>query len=266
MIRNSRKVVHRSHWNNQLVEVIDSGDTRSLYFAGNVLQSSMSLHEPQRLVLSYTRYMLASLLLDDEPERILVIGIGAGSLLRFLHRHFPNASIDGIDFSDTVIDLAQRFFHLPGSPQLRIHCSDGFDFLAARADEFDYDLILVDAFDGLGMSDAIYCSDFFELCLHHLSVSGILSVNLWSGDRLAMEQVADSINVHFESYLELPVPNRGNVICLAGRGEILGSLMEQHHEDVAALQKRFSINFSEILKVCRKHNLGLMQRLSHLFS
>ena len=91
-----RKTIHRSHWQSQLIEVVDEGDTRSLYFGGHVLQSSMYLSAPQKLALSYTRFMAAPLLIDDAPERILVVGVGAGSLVRFFHHHFPDARIDGI--------------------------------------------------------------------------------------------------------------------------------------------------------------------------
>ncbi len=261
-----RKTIHQSHWNHQLIEVIDDGDSRSLYFGGSVLQSSMFLSAPQKLALSYTRYMMASLLLDDEPERILVVGVGAGSLVRFLHHHLPKALIDAIDCSDQVLDLASRYFHLPQSPGVRIHCRDGRKFLAERLDEHNYDLILVDAFDTAGMSRQIYNADFFECCRDHLSISGILSINLWSGDQDRMKQVASDIAGCFESLVELPVPNRGNVICLAGRGDMMIPFVELDSSELGQLQQRFAINFREIVRVCRKYNLSFLQRLSNFFN
>jgi len=261
-----RKTVHRGHWHNQLIEVVDAGDKRSLIFGGNVLQSTMFLSAPQKLALSYTRFMMASLLIHDAPRRILVVGVGAGSLVRFLHHHFPKTQIDAIDYSSEVLDLARSHFHLPNSSHVATHCCDGYNFLAGRTDEHSYDLILIDAFDTAGMSEQIYGSDFFELCLDHLDIAGIVSLNLWSGDQARMEQVAGEISVHFESILELPVPNRGNVICLAGRGDILSSLINLDAAELAHLQNRFEINFKEIAKVCRKYNLKMFQRLSCFLS
>ena len=261
-----RKTIYRSHWCKQLIEIVDEGDKRSLVFGGNVLQSSMFLSAPQRLALSYTRYMMASLLLDDEPERILVVGVGAGSLVRFLHHHFPGALIDGIDYSSEVLDLARTHFHLPNSGNISLHCRDGRDFLADRTDEHNYDLILIDAFDTAGMSEQIYSSDFFELCLDHLDISGIVSINLWSGDQARMEEVAGVIGSHFETTLELPVPNRGNVICLAGRWDLLSAMVDADEAELSLLQDRFAINFKEIVKVCRRYTLKISQRLSRFFS
>ncbi|MBE0582205.1 MAG: hypothetical protein IH612_00425, partial [Desulfofustis sp.] len=92
-----KKVVHRAQYDNYLVEVIDRGDERFLIFAGNIVQSSMSISKPERLTLSYTRYMMAALLAGTCPEKVLIVGLGAGSLLRFINYHFPNCLIDGID-------------------------------------------------------------------------------------------------------------------------------------------------------------------------
>ena len=261
-----KKNIHRGHWNGQLVEVIDEGDSRSLLFGGSILQSTMSLAAPQNLALSYTRYMMASLLFNDEPKRVLVVGVGAGSLVRFLHHHFPEALIDGVDVSAYVIDLAERYFHLPKSSRVAIHCCDGRNFLKKRKDEYNYDLILIDAFDTFGMSETIYAHSFFESCLDHLSIGGILSLNLWSGDQVRMEQVAAEIIELFDSTLELPVPNRGNVICLAGRGDIASAVAEIDSDEIFQLQNRFKINFQEIVRVFRKYNLSFVQRLSRYFS
>lgn len=262
----SNQIIHSTHLQNQLVEVIDSGDRRSLYFGGNSLQSAMYRSAPHRLTLSYTRYMMAPLLIEDSLQRILLVGIGAGSMIRFLHHHFPDAQIDGIDNSQTVINLARDYFHLPDNDNVHIHCCSGFDFLANRTDEYDYDLILIDAFDAHGMAESIYNREFFELCLHHLSITGIASINLWSGDEIRMEQTAEDIGSHFDSILELPVPNRGNVIFLAGRGEILSSFVEPDASLLDELQHRFEINFREMVKIGRKFNLGFFQRLSRLWS
>ena len=261
-----RKTVHRSHWRSQLIEVVDEGDTRSLYFGGHILQSSMRLSAPHKLALSYTRFMASPLLIDDEPERILVVGVGAGSLVRFFHHHFPDARIDGIDYSSEVIDLARSHFNLPSSPKVAIHCCGGFEFLSRRENAHNYDLILIDAFDSAGMSKEIYAGPFFDLCQDHLALSGIVCLNLWSGDRSRMEEVAMEIGTRFDSTLELPVPQRGNVICLAGRGDVLSAIVGLDSAELDFLQDRFDLNFREMVRVCRKYNLNVFQRISRFFS
>jgi len=265
MGRASGKIIHRDHWNNLLVEIIENGDIRSLYFAGNVLQSSMSLSQPHKLVLSYTKFMMGSLLFNEYPKKILMIGVGAGSLLRFINHHFPDSRVDAIDYSDHIIDLAQGYFQLPQSPQIGLECCDGFDYIKRLTDE-TYDLILIDAFTHKGMSSSIYCDPFFTLCAKHLSEDGLVSLNLWSGDTAKMDAVKTDLQHYFKSIVELPVPNRGNVICLAGKNPQLRKIMERDYVEISRLCLQFDIDFREIVKVCVKHNFRFKERVARFFS
>lgn len=261
----SKNLIHRDHWNNHLVEIFDEGDIRSLYFAGNVLQSSMSLTAPHRLVLSYTHYMMAPLLFNNSPERVLIIGIGAGSMLRFFHRYIAKCSIDAIDNSPHVIKLAKKYFCLPESPDIRLFCQDGFEFLLGRQEEL-YDLVLVDAFDQTGMSSSVYNTDFFDLCRNRLKKGGIASFNLWSGNASRLEAVTAGLGRTFPSVIRVPVPNRGNVICLAGTEDELLQMMETDYQELSHLSDEMQINFKKIARLCTKHNLGFKQRITRLFS
>lgn len=262
----SRRIVHREHWDNLLVEVIDDGDTRSLVFGGDVLQSSMSLSRPNRLVLSYTHCMMASLLINDHPERVLVIGVGAGSLVRFLHSHLPSCRIEGIDNAPHIIKLARGYFSLPENERLTIHNLDGFDYLRELPATRGYDLILIDAFDGAGMAPTIYHRACFALCRRHLRPDGILSINLWSGNESRMAEVRHDLADCFGPTLTLPVPNRGNVICLAGRQADLSLLLTRSRSELERLGNRFAIDFNKIAGICRRHNLTRRQRFARLFS
>ena len=265
MKQTTRKLVYRDHINNHLVEIFDKGDERSLYFAGNILQSSMSLSTPHKLVLSYTQYMMASLLFNNYPTNVLMVGVGAGSLLRFLNHHFPQCSVDAIDNSGHIIKLATDYFNLPTSKNINVHCCDGFDFLSKDNTPL-YDLILVDAFDQNGMSPTIYCSDFFMRCCTRLKQDGLVSLNVWSGDEAKMALVKTELKQYFNSILNLPVPNRGNVICLAGRDRNLTNMMERDYVELTRLHATMQINFKKIIKVCTRYNLGFRQRISKLFS
>lgn len=266
MRQTEKKIVHRAQYDNHLVEVIDRGDERFLIFAGNIVQSSMSIKKPERLTLSYTRYMMAALLANSNPEKVLIVGLGAGSLLRFINYHLPGCLIDGIDNAADIINLCRRYFHLPDKPEITIHCCDGYDFLAGLPAEHRYDLILVDAFDTQGMATTVYRSEFFALCCEHLTRNGIISLNLWSGNRGRLDEVREDISSWFSTTLELPVPKRGNVICLGRNNQSIWSMLKKNRSDLETLSEKFSINFRTITNICLKNNLGFFQRLSHRFN
>ena len=192
MTRASGKIIYRDHWKSHLVEIIEHGDTRSLYFAGDVLQSTMSISAPHRLVLSYTRFMMATLLFMNPPHRVLVIGVGAGSLIRFIHHHFP-----------MLHHRRGRFFLAYSSswpkgistchtqaPSASIAETD-MNFLAGQCEGQPYDLMLIDAFDQDGMAPSVYSADFFGHCLSHLGGTwhcqpescGAVTKTEWTGYR-----------------------------------------------------------------------------------
>lgn len=259
-----KKVVYRDHFDKQLVEIIDRGDERSLYFGGHVLQSTITLSEPQSLALSYTRFMMAPLLFNEAPERILIIGLGAGSLLHFLHFHLPDCHIDAIDSSIGVINLAREYFLLPDGPEIMVHHGDGYAFLADRPEsKAHYDVILLDAFDAQGMATSIYRADFFALCRSHLQKKGMICLNLWSGDLNRMAEVKDDIEAAFEDMAVIPVPKRGNVICIGLKNRNIWQTLKKNISQSGRLQSRFGIDFDIIIRSFMKHNLNIRQRLSH---
>ena len=57
----------------------------------------MRIARPWSLELAYTREMMAGLLLrpaDEWPRTALLVGLGAGSLAKFIYRQLPECRID----------------------------------------------------------------------------------------------------------------------------------------------------------------------------
>src|SRR4030095_6741636 len=103
-------LVFSCHDEEGVIEVVDDFDTRALYFGTSARQSAMSREEPHRLVLSYPRSMLSALLFTREPRSALVLGLGGGSLPRFLMHVFPTCRIDVVERRGQVGDVAHDHF------------------------------------------------------------------------------------------------------------------------------------------------------------
>ena len=73
------------------VEVSEQDGIRSMHLGSDTVQSSMRLDDPSALVLSYTRAMMAFLLFRPRPAHLLMLGLGGGSLPKFVYKHFPEA-------------------------------------------------------------------------------------------------------------------------------------------------------------------------------
>jgi len=261
MLKNSDRLVYSGYWNDHLVEIEDKGDYRSLYFGTRSLQSRMSLSNPSDLILSYTWYMALALLVNTHPRNILIVGIGAGSFIRFFHNHFPQCQIDAVDYSAQTIKAARGYFHLPENNEISVYCADGRSFLQDNSHK-QYDLILVDAFDDQGMAPTVYSDLFFDLCANSLTPNGVVSCNLWSDDRTRLKELKQIFASHFKGCLYLPVPDRGNIIAIAMPFTMPWQRLCLDKKDIRLLSKRYNLNFRQLIKVAKRNNLSFPERMA----
>ena len=179
-------VVHQSQSDDGVIEVVDDGDIRSLHFGTFPRQSCMSIQTPHTLELTYTQAMMAALLLNPEPERVLIVGLGGGSLVKFILHHFPNCQIDVVEYRQDVLKVAYDYFQLPeNDSRVNVHIGDGYLFVQKCFCEgaTPYDMVLVDAYDHTGMSTSVGIQAFFDACASLLTPDGVMSINLWGTNR-----------------------------------------------------------------------------------
>ena len=89
--------------------VIDNGERRWLYFNVRLMQSEMRLASPYTLELRYTQAMMACLLFNPRPRRLFLIGFGGGSLVKFIHRQLPGATLTAVDLDPNVLAWREAF-------------------------------------------------------------------------------------------------------------------------------------------------------------
>jgi spermidine synthase len=258
-------VVHQSQSDDGVIEVVDLGNTRSMHFGTFPRQSSMSLRTPHTLELSYTESMMACLLLNPTPERVLVIGLGGGSLVKFLLHHFPHCHIDVVEYRQDVVKVAHAYFNVPeNDPRLNIHIADGYLFVQQRyyQADADYDLLLVDAYDHIGMSASIGVQAFFDACAGVLTSRGVMSINLWGSDKPLFNQTMTRISQSFEGRtMTLPVENKGNVIGLAMMKPITHASLKKMKKPVEQQEINFNINLPKSLRELMRQNRTFIRKL-----
>ncbi|MDH5300552.1 MAG: methyltransferase [Gammaproteobacteria bacterium] len=173
-------IIHQSRDAYGDLVVTDTEIYRHLYFGSISKQSSLLLQQPDMLVLRYTQAMAISVLFNSRPQRILLLGLGGGSLAKFLLNACPQATIDAVELRQSVIRLAHGYFGVPEDhPRLQIHCQDGLEFVR-RLDATGYDLILLDVYDRQGPVNEFLQWDFLQNCRQQLRPGGVLCANLWN--------------------------------------------------------------------------------------
>jgi len=209
--------------------------------------------------------MAASLLVMPRPKKVLLIGVGAGALLQFFHHFFPDTRIDAVDYSEHILKIARGYFSLPENDNIRIHCADGLLFISDSQNSGCYDLILVDAFNDNGMAKNIYSNEFLRLAQKKLCPEGIITCNLWSGNRKAFERVEKAIKKNSANAIFIPVRKRENIVSLLFQGPPPWKKICPASRELKRLSSKYHINFSEVSSDARKNNLKLGDRMSLWF-
>lgn len=108
-------------------------------------QGGIKLDAPDELLFEYTRMAFASLaFLGRDPGDALFIGLGAGSMPRYLNRYYPETQIDVAEVDPEVLTVAEKFFHYRERPAMKVHIADGRSYLKGAGKLFD--MVFLDAY------------------------------------------------------------------------------------------------------------------------
>ena len=188
------EVVHkeRSLYRNILVE--DNGDLRCLKFnvkSSKTQQSCYLKSQPQQLVFNYTKLLMASLLLNPEPKRILIVGLGGGTMSNALAQLYPQSQIDNVEIDPAVINVARDYFAFVENDKIKTYNQDGRIFIKrALLKKHSYDWIILDAFNGDYIPEHLLTKEFLQETKTLLSDNGILSSNTFSLSELYAHESA----------------------------------------------------------------------------
>lgn len=83
---------------------------------------------------------------DDEKIKILILGLGGGSIIKVLSKCFPKAKMTTVDYDPIMVGLGKKYLELKESENLEIIIEDASVFLQKNDELFD--LIFVDLFSG----------------------------------------------------------------------------------------------------------------------
>lgn len=209
------------------IDISEEAGVRYLHFGSSWVQGAMRIARPWSLELSYTREMMAGLLMRPSarwPRKVLLIGLGAGSLAKFLYRYFPDCRISVVEINPQVEFIARQYFKLPDDPlRLAIRIGCGADYVQTAQGHFD--LILTDGFDADGHSGPLESESFFQNCRARLTPDGLLGVNLLR--EKGFQQRVDRIHRAFEGQgVVFPSCDSGNTIVFARGDTPVGAALE----------------------------------------
>lgn len=235
------------------VYVSEKYGVRSLHIGSDTIQSSMRIARPWDLELSYTRSMMGFLLFNEAPARVLMVGLGGGSLAKFIHRSMPQTRLEVVEVDPRVVVIARQSFLVPPDDgRLTVIVGDGAAHVAAEGPCAD--VIMVDGYDGDSQVEQLSNRKFYDACRRRLDAGGVLVVNLWGSDR-GFNDTLRRIEAAFPAgTLCLPAHKPGNIIVFAFRDPPQTLRWTELAHRARMLERRHEMEFPQFVQALRKMN------------
>ena len=217
------EVLYETHSAFSHIRVRELGSTRCLTFVDpngrEERQSAIDMAAPHQMQLGYTASFFASLLFREPQERVLIVGLGGGGMVRFLNHAFPDTLVEVVEIDPAVVDVAASYFGTHEGPSTRIHVADAFVYLQDA--HGPYDALYMDAFlkpsldsnlDAL--TQRLKTIEFLKSLHRQLHPNGVAAFNLHlHAPTTASDLIA--LNEAFPQVYLFDVPQTGNLIAVA---------------------------------------------------
>ncbi len=235
------------------IVVSEEDGVRYLHLGGDHIQSAMRIDAPDDLELDYTSTMMAFLLFHPRPRECLMVGLGGGSIPKFIFRRLPGVRTRVVELNPAVITAARALFHVPGdSARLRVELGDGAS--AVHALEEGCDLIFVDGFDDGNQVPALVSDEFYAAAYRALRSPGALVVNFFGHDR-RFDRYLKRIEAAFGGCtICLNAREDGNVIVFALKGAPQSIAWKELRRCAARLEAKLGLPFDRYVSGLRKMN------------
>ncbi len=242
------------------IDIREEAGIRYLHFGTDWVQGAMRLSQPNRLVLVYTQAMLSFLLFRARPRSVLMIGLGAGSLVRFLRHRMPDAHLTVIEINRDVIQVAHQFFKLPDDDaRLVVEAGDGFRYVQRTSAR--YDAIFVDGYDHRARPGKLESLEFYRACHARLAPQGVLVANVFGRVRGHGQTKRHLRDVFGNGLVLLPSTDSKNVLVTAFADPPAPVSMARLRDRAARLRERYGLPFGKWVHALQQANPPTQQAL-----
>jgi len=249
------------------LEVREDAGLRWMHYNNGSVETVMSLSEPSNPVLAYAQAMMSFLLFQQQPEHILNLGLGGGSIIRFCDKFLPTSAITTVEINPDVVDVCQLYFHTETNGS-NIIIDDGEHYVSTFASANStrskksilhrnqgYDTVLIDLFHEQGMASCVNNQSFYDDCFGCLNPSGVLALNLIVDDTDKMTELLGRVWKSFSGkVICFSLDNCSNIIVLAFREQFQLSPQHKLKSRAVDLQNNTQLSFTNYAESILKNN------------
>jgi len=216
------------------IEVVDHQQAiRSLHFGNKTQQSAMLLANPYVLIHKYAQAMLLPTCFI-KLKNVLILGLGAGSLVKHLYNYFPDVNIVAVELREKVIELASEYFLLPDTDdRFSLFNQSASEWLLNHESTTKYDLIIVDMFLTSESAKDICIDPKDHIAIIHnlLSENGIATFNHLGNNVYSYSSYHDISSAFSHNLFSIDIEST-NTILLASRGLIRSECSREYLDNL----------------------------------
>jgi len=258
--RRISRAVHKGMTEEESVDVSEMDGVRSLYLGSETVQSAMRVKAPYELELAYSRGMMMFLLFMKQPKDVLMIGLGGGSIPKYIHHFLPEMHTRVVEINPRIIQVARSHFYLPDDDE-RLDLIEGDGVVYLQENSATTDVLLLDIFDSQGVPPEMYNQVFFDTCEASLRLDGMMAVNLWGSDKnfdIYLQRIEQSFH---DRVLVLRTGRPGNIVVFGFKRPPRDLRWSTLRVRAKALQEHHKIEFLEFVEKLKDENLSTSNRL-----
>lgn len=220
------KVIAEQYSHGARIQIIKKGPAKELIYNNTIFSR---IEEGKLLTHSYWDYFLPLPSLFSKP-RILIIGLGGGTIPYQMESIYKDARIDVVESDETIISMYRSF--IGSSLRSNIILGDGLEYMEAHDKE--YDIVVLDAYIDDKMPDIFFSDRFVAAASKSIKERGVLAINytLTSLGTDNSKNFILNLGKRFSLYSLGMSPISGNKILLCSKG-----ISESELKGIASIPK-----------------------------
>ncbi len=212
-------------------------------------QSAMKISDPIFLHYTYARLAMAGLaFFEKDPRDVLIVGLGGGSMPKFLRHHYPQMVIDIVDIDPLVVEVAKKYFGFVEDTSMTVINRDGRVHISRTKKK--YDIIFLDAYNTASIPFHLTTREFMEEVRRCLKPNGIVVSNIWSPDvNQYFEAEIKTLQVVFPELYIFPGYSSGNYIFISTNeaGQIPRHRLVDRAAEITR-EKKFHFDLADLIR------------------
>jgi spermidine synthase len=243
-------VVHEERSEFSRIKIRQSKNERALWFVRDngdeVIESIVDIAKPHNLLVTYTKFMFTSYLVRPKQEKVLIVGLGGGSMVHFLRKYDPDCKVDVVEIDPVIVKVADKYFGVKSGGNVNIITQDAFAFF--KNTENRYDVIYMDAFlkpsdktDSTGVPLRLKTIMFYKDLQKKLTPDGMVVFNINPHDDLS-DDLKNIKEAFAQSYF-FELPNYGGIVAIGSTAAKRVSVEAQLAE-ATAIDRRWNASYS----------------------